>query len=362
MATEDVMSTAINLHALLDLARWAPSGDNVQSWRFEIAGENHVVVHGHDTRDHCVYDLDGHASELSLGALLETMAIAASDQGLAMQAQRRVEAPTGQLVFDVRFAADASVVRDPLLDSIRSRSVQRRPMSLRPLTPQQKRVLEAAAAPCRVRWMESTGERLRMARLLSAFAKVRLTMPEAYPVHRDIIEWNARFSEDRVPDQALGVDRVTLRLMRYVLGSWTRVRFLNTYLAGTVAPRIQMDVIPGLACAAHFVLVAPQAPRTIDDHVASGRVVQRFWLALTAQGLAMQPAYTPLVFSRFLQEQRAFSAAPRVVAAAAKAVRRLEALLGGDTVHHAVFMGRLGTGPAVHSRSVRRPLQQLLRR
>ena len=35
---------------LLDLARWAPSGDNTQPWRFEIAGEGHIVVHGHDTR------------------------------------------------------------------------------------------------------------------------------------------------------------------------------------------------------------------------------------------------------------------------------------------------------------------------
>ena len=52
---------------ILDLARWAPSGDNTQPWRFEISGDLQVVVHGFDTRDHCVYDLRGHASQLALG-------------------------------------------------------------------------------------------------------------------------------------------------------------------------------------------------------------------------------------------------------------------------------------------------------
>jgi len=63
---------------ILDLARWAPSGDNTQPWRFEIKNELEVVIHGFDTRDHCVYDLDGHPSQMALGGLLETMRIAAT--------------------------------------------------------------------------------------------------------------------------------------------------------------------------------------------------------------------------------------------------------------------------------------------
>ena len=59
------------LEAILDLARWAPSGDNTQPWRFEIKDARRLVVHGFDTRAHCVYDLDGHPSQISLGALLE---------------------------------------------------------------------------------------------------------------------------------------------------------------------------------------------------------------------------------------------------------------------------------------------------
>ena len=63
---------------ILELARWAPSGDNTQPWRFEILSDDHVVVHGFDTRDEVIYDFRGHPSHMSHGALLETARIAAT--------------------------------------------------------------------------------------------------------------------------------------------------------------------------------------------------------------------------------------------------------------------------------------------
>ena len=76
------MASRETLLKILDLARWAPSGDNTQPWRFEIAGDDHLVVHGSDTRDWCLYDFNGHASHMAHGALLETLRIAATGEGL----------------------------------------------------------------------------------------------------------------------------------------------------------------------------------------------------------------------------------------------------------------------------------------
>ena len=69
------------IRQVLELARWAPSGDNTQPWRFEITSDSSALVHAFDTRDHCVYDLDGCASRLSHGALLETIALASTRFG-----------------------------------------------------------------------------------------------------------------------------------------------------------------------------------------------------------------------------------------------------------------------------------------
>ena len=74
---------------ILDLARWAPSGDNTQPWRFEIVADDHIAIHGFDTRDRVIYDFDGHPSQMAHGALLETLRIAASGFQLEAEWARR---------------------------------------------------------------------------------------------------------------------------------------------------------------------------------------------------------------------------------------------------------------------------------
>lgn len=350
------------LEAILEQARWAPSGDNTQPWRFEVRGPRQVVVHGFDTRSHCVYDLDGHPSQLSLGALLESMALAASSHGLRMDVQRRPGLPDTTPTFELDFVAQAGLAADPLAAFLAQRSVQRRALSTRPLRSAEKAALAASLpAGYSVLWLEGARTRLACARLMFANARLRLTMPEAHQVHRDVIEWGARFSLDRIPEQALGVDAVTARLMRWVMRSWRRVHFFNTWLAGTVAPRLQMDLLPGWRCGAHFALLAEQAPRQLDDYVAAGRAMQRFWLAATSLGLQMQPELTPLIFARYVRERRVFSRVAGLQALAQQLAGRTESLLGKGAVGRAVFLARIGAGPAATSRSLRLPLAALLR-
>jgi hypothetical protein len=355
------MSQPDPLRQILELARWAPSGDNTQPWRFEIASPTHVVVHGFDTRDHCVYDLDGHPSQISLGALLETAAIAASALGLRMQAERRTDMPETRPTFDLHFHPDATLTRDPLVEQIERRSVQRRPLSSRHLTDGEKAQLDSALpSGYRLHWVEGGAAKWQAALLMFRSAKLRLTTPEAYQVHRDIIEWNCRHSTTKVPDQALGVDPATTRLMRFVLQSWGRVQFFNRFLAGTWAPRLQMDLLPGLRCAAHFALCAERAPRSIDDYVAAGRAMQRLWLQITAMDLLMQPEITPLVFARYAREGRKFSVISSSAASAAAVKTGLEQLLGREVADKTVYMGRVGAGDWPRSRSLRMPLADLL--
>jgi len=350
--------TAID--AIIDLARWAPSGDNTQPWRFELAGPRHLVVHGFDTRTHCVYDIDGRPSQMSIGAMLETAVIAATTQGLRAQVERRAGSPETAPVFDLHFEPAADQPPDPLAACIRERSVQRRPYSTRALTAEQRTQLEQSVGPDHlVRWIDGAAGRRRMAALLFHSAKLRLITPEAYAVHRDVIEWNATHSIDRIPDRSLGVDALTLRVMRFALQSWSRVRFLNRWLAGTWAPRIQMDLLPALACAAHFLIEARRAPTGIDDHVAAGRALQRFWLSATRLGLAMQPALTPLVFARYADAGRQFSVVPSSLPLARRVRTRLVELWGADAVSHGVYMGRIGHGPQVQSRSLRLDASEL---
>ncbi|HFD40394.1 MAG TPA: thiamine biosynthesis protein ThiF [Anaerolineae bacterium] len=343
---------------ILDTARWAPSGDNTQPWRFEIAGDGHVVVHGHDTRDWCVYDLEGHASQLALGALLESIAIAASHEGLRAEFRRRTDSPDTTPVIYVHFHADEAVTPDPLYPYLPLRSVNRRPYRTRPLTPREKQALEASVGDrYRVLWLESPRDRLRAALLMFHNAKLRLTMPEAYEVHKRVIEWNADYSEDKIPDRAVGLDPLTLRLMRWAMASWRRVAFLNRWLAGTWLPRIELDLLPGLFCAAHFALVADTEPQGIDDYLVAGRALQRFWLTATALGLQLQPEMTPVIFSGYVHRGIPFTDTKSVRRGAKKLARRFCGIYGEPA--RIVFAGRIGAGAPPRARSVRRPLPAL---
>jgi hypothetical protein len=193
--TDDMKQGAIE--QILELARWAPSGDNMQTWRFEIAAPDHLVVHAYDTRDHCVYDLDGHPSQIAFGTLLETIAIAASGHGLRADIVRRPEGRDTHPVFDVRFVKDPAVVRSPLIEVIDKRSVQRRPMKTTPLSAEHKRLLAATVAPdYELSWLESRAQKWQAAKLMFNNARLRLTMPEAFETHRSIIDWENRTHSD----------------------------------------------------------------------------------------------------------------------------------------------------------------------
>ncbi|WP_324780032.1 nitroreductase family protein [Thiobacillus sedimenti] len=356
------MSIPSPVREVIELARWAPSGDNTQPWRFEIVDAHHFIVHAFDTREHCVYDLDGHPSQIAVGAMLETLAIAASAHGLRAVVGRRPGSPDTHPDYSVELVPDAAIAPDRLLDAVKRRTVQRRPLRTDRLSAADKLALEEAVGDgFSVCWFEGAGLRWRLARLMFANARLRLTMPEAYLVHRDIIEWQAQYSEDKVPDRALGLDAGTLRLMRWVMGSWQRVRFFNTWLAGHLTPRIEMDLLPGFLCAAHFAIRARTAPKTVDDYVAAGRAVQRFWLTATNLGLQLQPELTPLIFSRYVREGVAFSGMPGARETAERLNRRLGGILQGVPLDQVAFLGRIGRGRPATSRSLRLPVERLMR-
>jgi hypothetical protein len=198
-----------------------------------------------------------------------------------------------------------------------------------------------------------------MAQLLSLNGKLRLTLPEAYETHRRIIEWDSRFSEDRIPDRSVGLDPVGVKLMRWALKSWGRVRFLNSYLGGTLLPRAQLDFIPAVACAGHFVIIASKPPTAVGEYIEAGRMWQRLWLTATRHGLWSQAEMTPLIFRSYLRDGVEFTKDERSIALARTVSDKLDALLPPGLGDRAVVMGRIGAGPAPAARSVRLPVEAL---
>lgn len=350
------------LTQILSLARWAPSGDNQQPWTFEIAGDYSIRIHGFDTRDHILYDYLGRASHIAHGALLETLRIAATRFALRATWEVSSSVDDRNPIYTVTLVPDPGLAPDPLVDYIEKRTVQRRPMKTTPLTSAQRQaLLDAAGKDFTVQLFEQAGERLSVAKLLWRSAKIRLTCPEAYKVHMDAIEWRASTSKDRIPDQAVGVDPVTARLMEWVMKSWKRVDFFNRFLLGTVAPRIQLDLLPPLYCAAHILIHPINAPVQLTDWVKAGVVVQRIWLTASRFGLHLQPQMTPVIFRWYARADRSFSGSPDLFKQALKVSDSFESLAKVSRSAPFAFFARVGTSKVPSSRSIRKDLGELMK-
>ncbi|KZN47401.1 ThiF family adenylyltransferase [Pseudoalteromonas luteoviolacea] len=343
---------------VIELAKWAPSGDNCQPWQFELVDEFSFNVHANNTRSSSVYDLDGHSSHIAHGILLETIEIAASKFGCGVEMEELPGNGVSDL-YKISLIPSDTVIRDPLIPNIKTRTVHRKAMGSRALTEEEKSSLaESLPTGFKVQWYQSTAEKRRFAWLNAHNAKTRLTMKEAYLVHREIIDWGKQFSETKIPEQALGLDKLTARLTQWLFQSWGRVAFFNRYLFGTIAPRLQLDLIPGVRASCHFTIHSEAPIENGRDYVAAGRAIQRFWLKTDQLQLGLQPSMTPLIFARYLKNDISFTESRNAAFHALKSYYLLKKVVKNH--ESVVFMGRLGLSNRPLSRSVRKSLNVLL--
>src|SRR6478735_3274386 len=215
------------VEAVLDIARWAPSGDNAQPWRFRIMGDRQVEVLVRRSNANVYEYRQGEPTLVSAGALLANIALAAPAFGLQARWHYAGSSDGIDRIL-VDFSDDPAASAPVLFDQIARRSVDRRPVRMQPLTAEQKDLLAAELNPgMQVQWVESLPDRWKMAGLSALATNIRLTIPETFAIHRDIVDWNNRESEHAIPSSALGLDPLTLRLTRWSLAEWRRTSFMN---------------------------------------------------------------------------------------------------------------------------------------
>lgn len=361
-ARPELRYPANRMEAIIDLARWTPSGDNSQPWRFLIGADESLDIFIKDDSGRNIYEFDnGRPTLLSSGMLLASLEIAASAYHLRME--WRYEGKVGRWYqIKVRFLDDAAIERDPLWSAVPLRSVDRRPYRKRLLTAGEKAALtDALSSGLEIVWFENGPGKRSMADLNSIATDIRLRIPETYEIHKHAIAWNSRRSPDRIPAAALGLDRATLSIMCWAMADRTRLDRLNR-LFGTGITRFQMDYLPGLYCAAHFSIQFPTAGMEKDpiELVRAGHALQRFWLMATRLGLVLQPSLAPLAFLYLAQSSSRFTSDIRMQNAAQKLVQRARIILP-ESGARTIFLGRIGEAVNQQaSRSTRLPLETLI--
>jgi hypothetical protein len=346
---------------ILHAARWTPSGDNEQPWRFEKLGDERIRVHINRHVTGNIYHFRNDEPNVWVaGMLMENLRIAASAH--RRRAEWHVDAEPDPLVLHVRFVPDQTVTPDPLYAALGQRSVDRNRYRTRKLTEAERVALEAAlGGRLRIDWWSTITARWRFAKLSARATDIRLRAPEALPVHQEIIDWDVNLSPTKIPAGALGISRLTLRIMRWAIQNWTRMDRLNR-LTGTFSAALEMEYLPILSSATAFTLRFPaDGARSIGTLLEAGVHIQRFWLTAARLGLAMQPAMALLVFADYGQKDFPFTIASGLRVKAKRLADEFRRVFAAGTEDF-VFMGRIGEPlPRMSvSRSVRRPVSELM--
>lgn len=351
-----------DLVKILERARWAPSGDNCQPWTFEVLPDNGIRIHAIHDRENVYEYKDGRPTWYAVGALIENIRLAAAPLGKACQITRIQDFVDGRGSVDLTFET-RDVAYDPLEKQIERRTVTRSAYTAKDIDAACVQALEESVGDhFVVRWHAGFAGKMKMVRLNMMATRIRLSIREAFDVHVKIIDWDHDFSVAAIPAKALGMSPMTLMMTRMVMKSWQRMSFFAKYLGGTLTPRLELDLVPGLLCARHFTIHFRERKQdqTIAECLEAGGAIQRFWLAVTAQGLALQPSLAPLIFANYAEEEKPFTKNKKMEAAA-------EDLL--DAVRYAtphpvsswVFQGRIGfPRHAITTdtpRSIRRPVE-----
>lgn len=356
-APKPIHSPTSDIEKILDLARWAPSGDNSQPWRFHVEGDK-VRVEVRVEPDNIYEFNNGQPTLIAAGGLIETMRIAASAFGRTLSYAYEGEG-NGAHVIDVTLKQDSKAVASALLGAILTRRTLRGPYSRKPLSEEDKAALAAAISKeLDLVWWESTAERRQVSKISAMATDLRLRLEAAYHVHQKVIDWDNKYSSTGIPAGALGLSAMTLMLMRPLMKSWHRMDFFNRYLGGTLMPRVEMDLRPGINCAAHFGFISRKDVDDVPEFLAAGAALQRFWLTAESRGIQLQPNFAPICFSREDVDVGSESSMPK----RQEVLRAAVASLTGGDPKRLLVLGRVGFAKSGGKleRSVRRNLEELL--
>lgn len=360
-------NTTRDMTFILEAARWAPSGDNTQPWTFQIIDPENIIVRLRFERNNPYEYNEGQPVLMAGGALVENMRIAASQlaRGCLIQ-EEYLDKATDEHVVHVRFPHDENIQPSPLFPYIPERSVNRYAYKTTPLMPEVVQFLEASlGSEYGVQWYPSIWEKLAIVRMNMMGSRIRLSIPETYPIHAHMIDWRAKKSTWGIPPLATGLSRMTVMMMRWAMRNWNRMNFINRFMGGCIMAQLELDLIPGIFCARHFILYFKEpvvSGPTRRQILEAGAAMQRFWLSATRMGLVMQPEFPAIIFSNYAKKNHTFSCKASQV----KLARRLLVLaekIWGMPVEQIFFQGRIGVpisnGPR-SSRSIRKPIEELM--
>jgi nitroreductase len=349
MSMSNELPKEILLEILRDAVR-APSGDNVQPWRFSAKGST-VSVYNVPGIHNPYLDFDERGSYISHGALLESMCISASRYGYAVTIDLFPNNNDETLVAIVHFVQRG--IRTHLLyEAIVKRATNHHPFEERDLEAGVQNIFESAVAdiPVTTVFTTDTKDRGSIGRVASRAEVVILEDEEITKSFFDGMVWTEKEEQQKKSGFFVrSLEFNPVQMMVFWLASkpqimrFLRILRLPQFIANEDAKLYATGSLAGGVS-------IPNESR--ENYVYAGRALQRIWLTATSQGLAFQPL-VGTCFVAYKVETGRITLPPAYAEDMRTAFAEAKKVLG---LHEGIiaFLFRIGYAPTPSTRSSRR--------
>ena len=302
-AVPDLTALPADIREILELAMRAPSGGNTQPWQFVVTGRVIEVVFVPETfPTPALFECKGTASAVTLGAVTESIVVAARARGLSAAVEydpRGADSLVYTKVTVGEVGAESTAQERALGAVLSTRRSQRTREQGRPLTEDERAMLQSVVAEfASTVWLgeddkckETFGEGVAVANRLRVLIEEmnKETFSEFY------FREEEPERRDGVPLETLGLTLPERTMMR-VLRRPAVARFLRERGEATALLQYSRDWVLG-ASAVGAITVAGDVRR---DFVEAGRAFLRLWLAASSVNVGVHPLTSLLFESEML--------------------------------------------------------------
>ena len=346
---------------LLRAAIQAPSGDNVQPWRFRHDGQT-ISVMLDPAADQSFFNVRQVASIISCGAAIENIVLAANAIGLKAETSPGPHTSGTNLMGTVT-VRPGNVAADLLSRQIWSRSTNRRPYTRRPLPDWVQEDLHARIGGMPGVRLHVLTERQQLRRLARVVYRADRIRSERRDLH-EYFSSMVRFDEAEIMKRRDGLPLKNLEagltgeLFLRMTKPWSVMNAANSLGFGRM---VALHSAQGILAsgAAGLVVVDGTEP---EDFLGGGRALQRVWLTLEHHGLQMQPMTAVTLFwLRWLWEgETAFAESHRQLLEKVWVDFQKLFTQVDFSKQGLIMLFRTGYGPAIRHRTYRKELQDFV--
>jgi hypothetical protein len=346
------------LHAVVEAGAKAPSGDNLQPWRFRWDGEALSLILDRE-RDNSLFNPQQLASIVALGAAAENISLSSSSYGYRAEVQCFPEGNESDTIARVQFFPGAEP--DPLAAAIFERCINRRPYKRSgiPSTEVISRLTrEIKPYPgIGIRWIADTKGLKELGRIASRGDRLLFENPKVHDYLFSTIRWNqdeAEKTRDGMPITSLELKGLDA-LMFPMLKSWALVRCLNPFGLSRIAAAKNGKLFRS-SSAAGLITVREISPRAFLD---AGRAFQRAWLRATVEKLSFQPMTGFVLLQLRCHTGDLNGLAPAQVKLLTSTDKQISKLFATEAGETPALLFRIGEAQAPSSRTLRKKLSEI---